>query len=92
VPSFVALLTQALTTAGLSQREFARRVGLSSGAINKTVKGLHVPDWRRGPQWAKALGLRGEQAREFILALAIANAPAPVQRLVAEQQRQLRSR
>lgn len=87
MPLFVALFVRALTSRGLSQREFARRVGLSPGSISKAISGMHVPDWRRGPVWADVLELTGEDRRRFLEALDLANSPPSVQRLVARLRR-----
>lgn len=84
MPSFAALLRRALLLRGWSQREFARRLGLApyNSTISHAVTAKHIPRLSRGAQWADVLELTGEDRRQFLEALALANAPVEVQVLV----------
>lgn len=78
-------LTQALQNAGISQREFADMVGMSSSNINRIITGNHSappPPLDRLDHWADLLGLTGEAKAEFIRQGQIAHIPARVRKEV----------
>lgn len=63
---FGAALRAAIERRGISQREFARLVGLSHSHVNRLVDGRATPPTAPLPTWADLLGLTGHTRDSFI--------------------------
>jgi transcriptional regulator with XRE-family HTH domain len=85
VSAFGRLLKQMLAERGLTQAEFARRVGVSQAAISQVVRGKYPPALDRAEDWVRALDLHGRQAQHFLLLYDIANSPPRIQRIMERQ-------
>lgn len=76
--AFGDLLRTRLSDAGMSQMDLARQLDTSSSVISQTCSGLRLPPLARIETWARALGLSGARAEEFIAAAQLAHAPPQV--------------
>jgi len=84
---FGEYLAEAITRAGLSQRQFALRVGYRQQNISQIVHGKRVPPIRHIDKWAKALGAAVDPVVFRQLAL-LSHCPPEIQeelRLLKEQ-------
>jgi transcriptional regulator with XRE-family HTH domain len=90
VRQFPELLRLHLCRAGLSQAEFARRVGLSPAQVSHVAGGHGATYWRRGELWADVLGLSGEPREEFLLSLETAAAPPRVRARLLHLERKVK--
>lgn len=76
--AFGDLLRTRLSEAGMSQMDLARQLDTSSSVISQTCSGVRLPPLARISAWARALGLSGARAEEFIAAAQLAHAPPQV--------------
>jgi transcriptional regulator with XRE-family HTH domain len=81
-PAFGHLLAQHLATAGLSQRAFALRLGLTQAYISKVVHGRRAIPYAGIERWADLLGLAGAARDEFLLAGDLTQTPPRVRQLL----------
>lgn len=79
---FPNLLAQLLEKRGLTQREFAMRVGRSQGFISDVLHGRNGPadDLER---WGEVLGLSGKAKDRFVLVGTLARCPRLIRDYVA---------
>jgi hypothetical protein len=75
-----------LDTLGFSQRDFSELVDESEGNISRIISGWgnYRPQMEKGPRWADALKLEGDERVRFLEALAFAACPVEAQRIVRD--------
>lgn len=71
----------------MSQRSFARAIGLRHPSVNRMIKGHVGPPLKHLEQWITVLKLEGEAAAEFRVAAWLANAPVELGEYVARLHR-----
>ena len=89
---FSALLARHLERRGLTQTEFATKVGVAKTTISNAVLGSHVPRWDRHAHWCEVLDLSGEDKEVFLDAWGLAIAPARIAALVSRLEKLARAR
>ncbi len=82
------VLERYLDKSGMSQVEFARRVGISASSVNKILKGRHAPRYSRASIWCDVLGLTGKDAEVLTDAIHLAAASPRVRAIVKRLERQ----
>ncbi len=85
--SLPKVLGELLGSKGMSQKEFARRVGLTAPSINQVVRGHHSPRPDRSAAWCAALGLNHAEAKRLTTAIHLAAASSLVRAIVRNLER-----
>lgn len=80
--SFSEILKKALLKSGLSQREFAKKCGISQGFPPLLLNGKRTPPLDKLEEIMRALGLTGQDRQAFTQAAHLAHAPGEVRALV----------
>lgn len=88
VSPFAELLEAAITEAGLSKRELARRMGINSTWFSKVPKGDLRFDKEKLERLCEVLGITGDRRREFIEAGLLARCPPEIIQLVRRLRRE----
>lgn len=91
-PTFSTVLVAAVTSAKLSLRQFASRVGVDQANLQAIIAGRRKPKLDALEPWADALGLAGPDRAAFLEAGWLALSPPQVATLVADLRAQVRDR
>lgn len=91
LPVFGLLLARALEKAGISQRAFAKRVGLTQPYVSLLIAGKRAVPHKGVEDWPAILGLGKDEADEFLLAADLTSAKPRVRRWIASLLRQTAS-
>lgn len=83
------VLSELLSSKGVSQKEFALRVGVSPASINQVVNGRNVPRPDRATSWCEALNLSRTESTRLIDAIHLANASDHVRAIVGRLEREV---
>lgn len=82
---FPTTLRRLLKTAGVTQVEFAKRIGVPPGLVNDLLTGRRKPPAAKMAAFAEGLGLRGQSREQFLDVAALAHCPERIQRLIAKR-------
>lgn len=85
---FGDMLARLLDEAGLSQRDFAKKCGISGGYPAHFISNIRPPTLQKVDEMADALGLEGDRRAEFLEAAYLAHAPEEIRRLLEKVQSQ----
>lgn len=80
---FGVRLAAAITAAGISQRAFAKQVGVDQGTLQAMLSGRRKPRLRDIESWADTLGLAGQVRAAFLEAGWLALSPPQVTAIIA---------
>lgn len=84
-PAFGPLLAKSLKNSGISQRDFAKRVGVTQPYISLLVAGKRAIPYKGVEEWPGILGLSPAEAQEFLLAADLTRTPKRVLDWIAKR-------
>lgn len=85
LPAFGPLLAKSLIKSGISQKNFAMRVGLTQPYISLLVAGKRAIPYKGVEEWPGILGLSPAEAQEFLLAADLTRTPKRVLDWIGKQ-------
>jgi transcriptional regulator with XRE-family HTH domain len=78
-----------MLTRGLSQTDFAKRIGRRQSCVNNVLNGRNLPCLEDMDHWAAVLRLTDQARDDFVLMAQLAHCPAQIQSFVREIRRHL---
>lgn len=87
--SFGSLLKAHIDYIGISQREFAKRIGAKQPTVNAIINGTRTPPLDEIDSWADQLGLKGVEREDFLETACLEHCPEPIRQAYAKLKAQV---